>query len=275
MSENLDLVRSIYAAWERGDFTSAEWADSDIEYARVDLPDSDTWTGPAQSAEAWRDYLSAWKEYRFAVDHYWELDDERVLVLIRRGGRGKASGLELDQMGTKGAHLFCIREGKVTRLVAYLDRDRALADLGLEEQAVAEKSTMPDPAELLRRLVEAANRRDLDAVMTVFAPNCVWDDSAIGLGTREGLTAIRQHIEAWFGSYEEFDWVPEEHFDLGNGVRFAVSIQKGRPVGSTSYVHQRFATVTVWVEGLIERLTTYPDIDAARAAAERLAQERG
>jgi ketosteroid isomerase-like protein len=132
MSANLDLVRSIYAAWERGDFSSADWAHPEIEYARVDLPDPDTWTGPAQSAEAWRDYLSAWKEYRFAVDQYWELDDERVLVLIRRGGRGKASGLELDQMGTKGAHLFCIREGKVTRLVAYLDRDRALADLGLE-----------------------------------------------------------------------------------------------------------------------------------------------
>jgi hypothetical protein len=30
-----------------------------------------------------------------------------------------------------------------------------------------------------------------------------------------------------------------------------------------------------WADGLIERVTTFLDIDEARAAAERLAQERG
>ena len=68
---------------------------------------------------------------------YRELDDERVLVLYRRSGRGKTSGLELGQIRSKGAVLFHARGGKVTRLVFYWDRERALADLGLAAQAGA------------------------------------------------------------------------------------------------------------------------------------------
>jgi ketosteroid isomerase-like protein len=133
--ENLDLVRSIYAALERGDFGSAEWAHPEIEYVVADGPDPGSWTGLADMAEAARARLSLWEGYRIEAEEYRELDDERVLVLVHRSGRGKTSGLELGQIGTKGAQLIHVRDGKVTRYVTWADRERALADLGLAPEA--------------------------------------------------------------------------------------------------------------------------------------------
>jgi prophage DNA circulation protein len=58
-------------------------------------------------------------------------------------------------------------------------------------------------------------------------------------------------------------------------VTFAVHRQHARPIGSTAPVQTREAQVTEWVEGRVMRVTAYLDIDEARAAAERLAEERG
>ena len=131
--ENLDLVRSIYAAWERGDYSSAEWADPQIEPVVADGPTPGSWTGVTGMAQALRDWLSAWEDYRVEVDEFRELDGERVLVFLHRTGRGKTSGLELDQLGAPGAGLFHVRGGNVVRLVHYVERDHALGDLGLKE----------------------------------------------------------------------------------------------------------------------------------------------
>ena len=128
-SANVDLVRSIYAGWERGDFSSVDWADQDIEYVRADGPAPGSWRGFARIAEAMRDFMNAWTELRVIAEDYRELDGERVLVLVHASGRGKASGLDLGEMG-KAAQLFHVQDGKVTRLVTYYDRDRALVDLG-------------------------------------------------------------------------------------------------------------------------------------------------
>jgi ketosteroid isomerase-like protein len=134
-SANLDLVRSIYAAWERGDFSSAEWAHPEIEYVTVDGPSPGSSTGLAAMAEGMRDFLSAWEDWRVEAEEYRELDGGRVLVPFRFSARGKTSGLDVGQMRTKGASLFHVRGGKVTRLVQYFDRERALADLNSASEA--------------------------------------------------------------------------------------------------------------------------------------------
>ena len=131
--ENVDLARSIYADWERGDYASTKWVHPEIEWVIVDGPSPGRWTGAAGMEAVWRDFLSAWKGFRSEVEEYRELDEERVLVLHHWSGRGKTSGLELGQMRTETANLYHVRGGRVTKIVTYLDRERAPTDLGLKE----------------------------------------------------------------------------------------------------------------------------------------------
>ena len=138
---------------------------------------------------------------------------------------------------------------------------------------MCKESTTPDLVELMGGTFEAANRRDLDGVASSFAEDAVFDGRAAG-AVFEGRAAIRRSLEDWFGAYEELEFELEDIRDLGNGVVFAVVVQNGRPVGSAGHLRQREGWVYLWVRGLIARLTI-SDIDEARAAADRLARERG
>jgi uncharacterized protein len=130
-SANLDLVRSIFSAHERGDFSSTEWAHPQIEWVLVDGPAPGTWTGVARMREGFRDLLEAWDCYRSQPNEYREIDGERVLVIAHASARGKTSGAEVGHMR---AHLFDVRDGKVIKIVNYFDSEHALAALDLAEK---------------------------------------------------------------------------------------------------------------------------------------------
>jgi ketosteroid isomerase-like protein len=129
MSVNLDLVRSIYADWERGDFTHVSWAHPEIELAMPDMPDPGRWIGIPATARAWRAWLATWSEYRAEPEAFREVDSARVLVVIRSVARGKTSGVDVH---TRNANVFEISDGKVTR-ITLCSLETARADLGLEE----------------------------------------------------------------------------------------------------------------------------------------------
>jgi ketosteroid isomerase-like protein len=132
VSSNLDLVKSIYAEWERGVWGSAEWADPEIQFEMTGGLLQGSWSGIEEMGRAWRTMLSSWEDLRAVPEEFRELDDERVLVFLRNTGRGRGSGIEIDEISTRAANLFTVRDGKVIRLALYWDRDRALADLGLD-----------------------------------------------------------------------------------------------------------------------------------------------
>ena len=138
-------------------------------------------------------------------------------------------------------------------------------------RVMSELSATPDPVELVRRQFEALDRGDLDGVMSNVAEDGVLDGRA---DLVEGRAAIRGFLDEWFKAYDELDYELEEVSHLGSGVVFAVVIQEGRLVGSEGHIRQREGWIYLFEGGSITRLTT-SEVDEARAAAERLAEERG
>jgi ketosteroid isomerase-like protein len=138
---------------------------------------------------------------------------------------------------------------------------------------MSEESTTPDLVELTRQILRAADRGDFDTILGLYVPNAVWEQR--GIGTFEGTPAIRGFWEDYYRSYEDLQIKAEELLDLGNGVVLAVNHQRGRAVGSERYVEARYVFIYKFVRGKVVRVISDPDVDGGRAAAERLAEERG
>ena len=244
-SSNLDLVRSIYADLERGDFSRADWADPEIEYVMVGGPEPGSGTGLAGMATGWGEVLSAWEDFRVEVDDYREVDDERVLALIHFRGRGKTSGLEI---ATKGAALFQLRGGKVTRIVHYWDRERALGDLGLTGQAMSRENII-----LHRRADVAFNTRDVEAYIAHCDPEIELHSSVTvpGGAVYSGHGGVRrwhQDLEDVFGDAIRVE--PEAYFDLGEQT-MSFHALRGRGGRSGAEIAEPYAHVCRWRAGRI------------------------
>jgi len=147
--------------------------------------------------------------------------------------------------------------------------------VGQTAEKMTNHSTPPDLEELTHFTNDAFNRRDFDGLMTRYSQNPVWDTSAVGLGVHEGREAVRAFQEEWLQAYEDFEGVVAELCDLGNGISMAVFQHRAKPTGGSGFVEFRFALVTTWTGGLVERVTAFTDVDEARSAAGRLAEDRG
>jgi ketosteroid isomerase-like protein len=135
---------------------------------------------------------------------------------------------------------------------------------------MSQESTTPDLVELTRGRFEAGGRGDLDAVLSLCAPDAVWEAASLGTSF-EGVAAIRGFLEDWLGAYEEFGMEPEEILDLGNGVVFAVIRLTGRPAGSPGSALMRRRPLGVHMGGGLGRARNGPLIRHRRGARGRRA----
>ena len=99
-----------------------------------------------------RNQFGAFDGARDEAGEYRELAAS-VSLCSARSGRCKKSGIHLDH---KLAQLFEVHNGKVTRIVAWNDRDRALSDLGLTADTghrTPERSAPPTRVVTARSLI--------------------------------------------------------------------------------------------------------------------------
>lgn len=124
-SANVELVRSIYAAWER----APDWAEPDIEWhIRKDLPDAGVRKGHDGLARLRAEWVEAFDDMHIDLD---ELIDARdhVIAVTRLCASLRCSGQQLDVQETQ---VWKMRDGRAAEVRAYLTRSEALKAVGLE-----------------------------------------------------------------------------------------------------------------------------------------------
>lgn len=139
MSENVDMVRASFAAFEHGDF------DAILEMMHPDLevqdwpegPDSRIYRGMDGLMQARAHWAEAWESVRGEPTRLIETDD-LVFALIEITAKGRGSSIEM-KLETFGVYTF--RDAKVWRVQYFTDRETALAAAGLDEQHIRQETT--------------------------------------------------------------------------------------------------------------------------------------
>jgi ketosteroid isomerase-like protein len=80
-----------------------------------------------------REWLSTWEDYSLELEQCFDAGD-RVVAFICQRGRGRASGVEIDQ---HPALVFRVRDGQIIEWRVYVDREQALVAAGLAAGSAA------------------------------------------------------------------------------------------------------------------------------------------
>jgi ketosteroid isomerase-like protein len=128
---HIEVVRAYFTARSKtGRGGVFEFLSPDVVWeSRTDLPDTQAYTG--------HDGVRAlFSRFRDVMDDMWfEPDDfilagDRVVVPLRWGGRGKASGVVFEE---REAWVFTVEKGVIVRVEEYRAREAALEAAGLSE----------------------------------------------------------------------------------------------------------------------------------------------
>src|SRR5215218_7238019 len=130
--ENTKLVRQGYEAFAQGDIEAALamfHADIEVEDHNRSLETPATYHGRDGFLTLFATVNEGFSDVRYTPEEQTDVGD-RVLAEVRRTGRGRASGAQVDE---RQFHVWDVVAGRAVRFRVYLDRDQALDAVRLRE----------------------------------------------------------------------------------------------------------------------------------------------
>jgi ketosteroid isomerase-like protein len=129
--ENVEIVRHLFAAWNRGDYPSAlALIDPEIEVEpRFSGLNQGTYRGHAGLYKVLEDFWNQFDDRRSEVEECIPAGDD-VFASVLHHARGRGSGVDVEM---RQYQVWTLRDGKVVRWRYFADREEALEAAGLSE----------------------------------------------------------------------------------------------------------------------------------------------
>jgi ketosteroid isomerase-like protein len=124
--------------------------------------------------------------------------------------------------------------------------------------------------EVVRRIIDAINRRDVDAVVESATDDFVTDwTNSRGLlsGVHRGRDQVRAAFETFLDPWDSLRWEPKEVIELGDDRVLTVSRLQMRGRGSGVEVNARGASIWTIRDGKAAAITLYQSKAEALEAA--------
>jgi ketosteroid isomerase-like protein len=131
--ENVEVVRAVLDAQRRRDWEAfPDLYDPEIEWEDVSglWGDWGTRRGFEDVQAAWLAWFEAFEHVEFDIEEILAADHD-VLTSIRVSGRGRGSGLQVEQ---SIAVVWTVRDRRVVRVRGYRERNKALEAAGLAQE---------------------------------------------------------------------------------------------------------------------------------------------
>jgi ketosteroid isomerase-like protein len=127
--ENLEIVRSSYEAFDRGDIDAVlANADPALVTYRAD-PEAAIWHGPDGFLQAMADWTEGFDQFNARAEEFRDAGD-RVIVRVHQRALGQSSGAPVE---ADFWFVHSLSRGKVTRVDIFASKGPALAAAGLSE----------------------------------------------------------------------------------------------------------------------------------------------